>query len=138
LPNKAVGHLVYDHPLTRSITPEKGLNHQWWRLFDGSVTFVLNDMPTQPDVLIRSVEGPFSLKSKALLFEAKVGKGRLIASGLNHLNNADRPEMQWVMDQIVKYTVSDAQPQAEISIDWLEQRMADVAQDSQTANLNAK
>lgn len=120
---RSVGHLVYDHPATRQITPEHGLDHTWWHLFEDSTTFVLDEMPSQPDVLIRSIEGPPSLTLKALLLEARVGQGRLIASGLNHLHQTDRPEVQWVTDQLLQHAGNGPTPLHELSPAWLRERL---------------
>lgn len=124
---RSVGHLVYDHPLTRRITNEDGLQHEWFHLLENATPFILDDMPAQPEVMMRAIEGAFSMVSKALMFEAKVGQGVLLASGLNHLATPDRPENQWVMDQMLNYVAGAPEPTATISTNWLRERLAVIA-----------
>lgn len=99
---KSVGHLLYSHPLNASVTTENWFNHQWWYLFEDSRGFFLDQLPTQPDTLIRTNDGPPIVSNKALLFETRVGDGYLLASGMNHVNATDRPEVQWLMDRTLR------------------------------------
>jgi len=126
-PYKAVGQLLYDHPLNRAITVDNWFSHEWWYLFEGARTFFLDKLPEQLDPIIRTIDGPPVVFDKALVFEARVGKGYLLASGLNHVNATDRPEVQWVTDQMLNYLASDPSPRNELSANWLRERLTALA-----------
>ena len=54
-------------------------------------------------------------RDKALLFQAKVGEGTLIVSGLRLLSpNADAPEAQWLLRHLLDYAC--AQPTATVPL----------------------
>lgn len=126
-PYKAVGQLLYDHPLNRSITAENWLNHEWWYLFEDSRVYFLDQLPAQPDPIIRTIDGPPVVSNKSLLFETRVGEGYLLASGLNHVHAADRPEVQWVTDCLLRYVLSAPEPASELPVAWLRERPAALA-----------
>lgn len=126
-PYKAVGQLLYDHPLTRAITADNWLNHEWWYLFEDSRVYFLDLLPVQPNAIIRTIDGPPVVSNKSLLFETRVGDGYLLASGMNHVNAADRPEVQWVTDCLMRYLASGPTPRSELPVSWLRERPAALA-----------
>jgi hypothetical protein len=86
----------------------------WFRMLNGAQTFLLENFttsPTAPRVLIRALEvlgnGP---RSKALLVEQSVGRGIVIATGLNLTrglpciaHDCAEPEKAWALDRLLRY-----------------------------------
>lgn len=112
------GTVVYDSPVTKATTPEGWCDAGWFHLLQGAQTVILDDLPAQPQVLIRalnvhSAPAPFTRgldydyvwRNKSLLFETQVGRGSWIVSGLN-FDAALRhggPEGPWLMAQLLAH-----------------------------------
>lgn len=110
------GTVVYDSPVTKAMAPDGWCDAGWFRLLQGAQTVILDDLPAQPNVLIRalnvhSAPTPFTReldydfiwRNKSLLFETRVGEGSWIVSGLN-FDAALRhggPEGPWLLTQLL-------------------------------------
>ncbi|MBM4038757.1 MAG: hypothetical protein FJ290_09600 [Planctomycetes bacterium] len=135
-----VGTVVYDNPITRAIAPDGWCDIGWHRLVEGSQAVILDNLPSQPEVLVRAIEVHRLCRSKALLFQAKVGKGSLIVSGLNlsslvggaSLPRGPRdgdvpptaPEAEWLLARMVEHAGTLPKPKGELPLDFLRQRVA--------------
>lgn len=127
-PYRSVGHVIYeDHPLGADLTGENWFSHEWWYLFEDSRSYYLDQIPTPVDVIVRNIDGPPRVSDKTLLFAVKVGRGRLVVSGLNHLHAGERPEVQWLTDRIVSYLATEPVIHHELSPEWLRQRREELA-----------
>lgn len=128
------GTMVYDSPVTKAIAPDGWCDAGWFHLLQGAQTVILDDLPAQPQVLIRalnvnSTPSPFSRavnfdyrwRNKSLLFETKVGQGSWIVSGLN-FDAALRhggPEGAWLLTQLLAHAETLPFPTAAIPIQTL-------------------
>ncbi len=128
------GTYVYPNAVTRDFAPDAWCDPGWFNLLQGAQTFILDDLPNQPGVLIRalnthSAPHPFSRdadfefmwRNKALLFETRVGSGSMIVSGLN-FEKAFRhggPEGPWLLRKLVDYAGTLPHPDAEFSPEYL-------------------
>ncbi|MFH1743684.1 MAG: sugar-binding domain-containing protein [bacterium] len=123
------GTVVYDHPITQATAPDGWCDLGWYRLLEGALDYILDDLPSTPDVLVRALDIPSLCRNKALLFQAKVGKGCLIASGFNFRFSLDFeakaifPESDWLLTQLVNYAGSLPQPKAELPVSYLRDRV---------------
>ncbi|MCP4645208.1 MAG: hypothetical protein GY851_32500 [bacterium] len=121
------GTVVYDHPATRVMAPEGWCDAGWCRLINGADGYILDDAPFSPEVMVRGVEVLSVCRDKALMFQARVGKGSIIVCGLN-LDargagvEAFVPEAEWLTAQLIKHAQTMPAPDAEIPIDFLESR----------------
>jgi len=141
-----VGTVVYDHPVTRAIAPDGWCDAGWYRLLEGAQAAVLDGLPAQPDVLVRALEVHRVCRSKALLLQARVGKGSLIVCGLNlasvvggvsprrDTRDGDvpptiprPPEAEWLLARLVEYAGTLPKPKADLPLDLLRQRVAAMA-----------
>ncbi len=128
------GTVVYDHPAIRDLAPEGWCDSAWFHLIQGSQTFLLDDLPAQPHVLIRAINThsvPYNYshyadfermwRNKSLLCEMKVGKGSMIVSGLNFEASLriGGPEGSWILSQLMNYAATLPAPSAELSFDYL-------------------
>ena len=124
-----VGTVAYDHSVTRATAPEGWCDSGWYRLLEGATTFVLDDLALagkSPNVLLRALDVHRFCRSKALLFQGRVGKGALIVSGLRlAATQANRPpEAQWLLTQLIAYAGSFPTPAPAFPAN----RLADCAQ----------
>ncbi len=128
------GTVVYDSPVTRAMAPDGWCDAGWFHLLQGAQTVILDDLPTQPDILIRalnvhSAPTPFTReldfdyvwRNKSLLFETAVGQGSWIVSGLN-FDAALRhggPEGSWLLTQILARAQTLPHPRHAIPLETL-------------------
>ena len=124
-----VGTVVYDHPLTRPLAPDGWCDTGWYHLLEGATSYVLDDLPAQPGVLVRAIEVHSLRRSKGLLFEAAVGKGSLIVSGLNFAleGKTRRPEREWLLARLLAYAGTMPKPAASLPLAFLRKRIAAAA-----------
>lgn len=88
-------------------------DQSWYRLIDGSQTFLMEDVfPLDPtsggkiEVLIRAIDRFAVSRNKALLFKMKVGKGTLLVCGLNVYQDTttpSSPEKSWVLSRLLAH-----------------------------------
>jgi len=121
-----VGTVVYDNPVTREMAPDGWCDIGWHRLVEGSQAVILDNLPSQPEVLVRAIEVHRLCRSKALLFQARLGKGSLIVSGLNLglTQKEPWPESEWLLARMVEHAGTFPKPKGELPLDFLRQRVA--------------
>lgn len=121
--DSSCGTVVYDGPLLRPIAPDGWCDAGWYHLLQGAWAYVLDDLPARPRVILRSVPVPECVADRALLMEARLGKGCVIASGLNHVAAGDRPENQWLLARLAAHAAALPSPAAALPAslfrDWL-------------------
>ncbi len=95
------GTAIARHPAFGAFPHEGYLSELWFRLIGGTVSAA--------DEALREVEplmvGRGSAGYLLHVFQARAGKGRLLASGLELLS--DHPEAAWLLDQLIRYARSD-------------------------------
>ena len=121
-----VGTVVYDNPITREMAPDGWCDIGWHRLVEGSQAVILDNLPSQPEVLVRAIEVHRLCRSKALLFQARLGKGSIIVSGLNlGLTRPQRwPESEWLLARMVEHAGTFPKTKGELPLDFLRRRVA--------------
>ncbi len=133
------GTVVYDSPVTKAMTPDGWCDGGWFRLLQGAQTVILDDLPAQPDVVIRALnvhsaptgftrelDYDFIWRNKSLLFETRVGEGSWIVSGLN-FDSALRhggPEGPWLLTQLLARAQTLPQPAGAIPVQTLRDAVA--------------
>jgi beta-galactosidase len=116
------GTLVYDHPVTRAMAPDGWCDAGWYDLIQDGHQFVLEKAPEKPNVIIRALPGLAAIEDKAMLFEVCVGKGRLIASGLNHEKAKGSSAHQWLVARMLEHAASGPKPTAAWPVSMLRER----------------
>jgi hypothetical protein len=96
------GTLVYEHAVTRAMAPEGWCDDGWSHLVEGGRKFVLEGAPARPNVLVRALPSLVAVEDDAMLFEVGIGKGAMIASGLNHEASRGRPEGEWLIARLLE------------------------------------
>ena len=73
------GHPVFKHFLT-DFHPD----WQWWDIINNaSSAFILDSFPPELKPIIQPIDDPQTNRRLGLLFEAKVGKGKLLVCGMD-------------------------------------------------------
>ncbi|HEY5913445.1 MAG TPA: sugar-binding domain-containing protein [Verrucomicrobiae bacterium] len=139
------GTVVYPHPATRAIAPDGWCDLGWYHLLEGAQAYLLDEVPflqqfstpvpgaqRRPDssanpqpVLIRALDVHTLCRNKALLFEASVGRGSILVSGLRLEPNPTMPERDWLLVQLIQYAATFPQPKTALPASFLNQRIAD-------------
>jgi beta-galactosidase len=113
------GTMVYDHPLTREMAPAGWCDPGWFELIEGANKYVLEGMPSRPDVIVRALPSMMLVEDDALLFEVGVGKGSLIVSGLNHQRAKARPENEWLLARMIDHACTLPHPKSSWPVETL-------------------
>jgi beta-galactosidase len=126
----ALGTLIADHPAFQGFPSEGFCDLQFFNLLEGAYAYPLDEWPREMVPIvggIRTTAG-FLSKTKNLsrvgyVFEAKVGKGKLLVSTLRIRDNFDEayPEAISAFDHLLRYATSQSfAPQFEMTKDRLQ------------------
>lgn len=108
------------HPAIQKFRPERWSTPQWYDLVSHADLAVLDGLPIQPIVqMIDNFERNHKL---GLLFECKVGRGRLLVCTARLSEISDRPEVRQFAQCLLTYVVSPLfSPEVQIPADVLEE-----------------
>ena len=96
------------HPALSEFPTEFHSNWQWWDAMSHSNAIVLDDFTPDLKPIVRIIDDWFENRRTALLFEVKVGKGKLLVSGIDlHTDLERRPEARQLLYSLKKYISSD-------------------------------
>jgi hypothetical protein len=92
------------HPALDGFPTEYYSNWQWWDAMSHSNAIMLVPISTLIKPIVRVIDDWFTNRPLALLFEVKVGKGKLLVSGIDFNEDmATRPEAQQLLFSLKKY-----------------------------------
>jgi beta-galactosidase len=118
------GTVVYDHPATRLMAPDGWCDAGWSRLLEGAQAYVLDQFPARPQVIVRGLDVHTVCRSQALLFEAAVGSGSIIVSGLNlDAGPGATPEAEWLLARLLEHAAAGPRPKAVLPTAFLRQQI---------------
>jgi hypothetical protein len=108
-----------EHPALADFPTGYHSNWQWWDAMSHSGSIILTSFPKEIRPIVRVIDDWFTNRPLALLFEAKVGKGKLMVSGIDLQSDLDsRPEAQQLLISLKKYmTGNHFNPEVEVDID---------------------
>lgn len=96
------------HPALADFPTEYHSNWQWWDAMSHSNAIIFDQIP-EINPIVRVIDDWFKNRKAALLFEAKVGKGKLLFSGIDlHTNLEERLEAKQLLYSLENYVSSDA------------------------------
>ncbi len=102
-----MGLLCNEHHPALAHFPNAGHSDwQWWRLVKGSRAMVLDSLPPVAPI-VETIDNFVSNRRLAQLFEARVGKGRLLMSSFPLLTS-DAPEVRQLLYSLLRYMESPA------------------------------
>ncbi len=121
----ALGTLILDHPALKGFPSEGFCDLQFFNLLEGAYAYPLDEWPEEMVPIVGGIRTTAGFLSKAknlsrigYVFEAKVGKGKLLVSTLRIRDHFDEayPEAISLFDHLLRYVTSQGfEPQFEIS-----------------------
>ena len=119
-PPHTTGVLINDaHPLFRSFPTESHSDLQWWELLNRTQTMLFTDFPQGFQPIVQSIDTWFLSRKIGVLFEARVGKGRLLMTTIDIDRDLDsRPVARQLRSAIVEYMQSPYfRPQYDVPVE---------------------
>ena len=107
-----------DHPALHAFPNEGVSDYQWWDLMSRCDAMVLDDFPKGFEPIVYIIDDWFTNRKLGLLYEAKVGKGKLLvcSADLQHDLNT-RPAAAQFRQSLLEYMASDAfNPAQELNV----------------------
>jgi len=110
-----------EHPALRAFPTEYHSSWQWWDAMHHGQAIILNDFENKIEPIVRIIDDWFENRSLGLIFEAKIGNGRIIVCGADLLSNLEnRLEAKQLLYSLENYMASRLfKPKAAISINEL-------------------
>jgi hypothetical protein len=91
-----------------SFPTEYHSNWQWWDAMSHSNAIMLESISPEIKPIVRVIDDWVTNRSLALLFEVKVGKGKLLISGIDFNQDIEkRPEAQQLVYSLKKYMATE-------------------------------
>lgn len=108
-----------DHPVFREFPTDFYSNWQWWDAMSHSNVIISDSIGRNMKPVIRVIDDWVTARSLGLLYECKVGKGRLMLSGIDLISGAEnRVEAQQLLYSIKKYMAGGSfNPPAAVSVE---------------------
>lgn len=108
-----------NHPALAEFPTEYHSNWQWWDAMSHSGAVDLTNLPKDLKPIVRVIDDWFTNRPLALIFEAKVGKGKLLVSGIDLTTDLNkRTEAQQLLFSLKKYMAGPKfSPETEIQPD---------------------
>lgn len=106
-----------EHPALKEFPTEFHSDWQWWDAMSHADAIRLDAVSSDLQPIVRLIDDWFKARPLALLFECKVGKGKLLVSGVDLLSDQDkRPEARQLLYSLKKYMGSrEFNPRTEVS-----------------------
>ena len=109
------------HPLFRHFPTDNWTDLQWWELVNRAQCMMTDHIPGTFQSIVQPIDTWFLSRRLSTLFEARVGKGRLIMTSLdlNHLDN--RPVARELKHALMQYMQSDDfRPSQTVTVEQIE------------------
>jgi hypothetical protein len=104
------------HPALANFPTEFHSNYQWWDAMSHSGAIEISKLSPEIQPIVRVIDDWVTNRSLALLFEARVGKGKILISGIDLTTDLDnRPEAAQLLFSLKRYmTGKEFNPGVEI------------------------
>ncbi|MBR4779460.1 MAG: beta-glucuronidase, partial [Bacteroidaceae bacterium] len=90
-PPHTTGLFINDaHPLFREFPTDYHSDVQWWELVNNAQVMLFSDFPEGFQPLVQSIDTWFLSRKIGMLFEARVGKGRLMMTTMDITSDLER------------------------------------------------
>ncbi len=97
-----------EHPALAHFPTEYHSNWQWWDAMSHSNAISLESLSSTPDPIVRIIDDWVTNRNLALVFEAKVGNGKLIMTGVDLQSKLEkRPEARQLLYSLKSYMAQD-------------------------------
>lgn len=115
------------HPALSAFPTEYHSDYQWWDAMSHSGAISYAGLSENIHPIVHVIDDWFTNRPLALFFEVKVGKGKLLVSGIDfHQDMESRPAARQLLYSLKQYMKSDAfRPDTEISVEIINQLTTD-------------
>jgi hypothetical protein len=109
------------HPALESFPTESYSNWEWWDAMTHSQAINIGKLSPQLKPIVRAIDDWVTNRPLGLILEAKVGKGRIIISGIDLTSDLEkRPESRQLLFSLKKYMAGERfNPSTEITYDQI-------------------
>jgi hypothetical protein len=107
------------HPALSEMPTDGWCDLQFYSLIQNSKTILLTSLPVKIEPLVRCIDRPTRLADRAYLFEASVGRGKLMVSSFNFAQAmaASDPAGVFLLDRLIRYGMGgNFNPKAELPL----------------------
>ncbi len=94
------------HPLFAGFPTDSHSNWQWWHLITRAAALNLDFLPPGFRPLVQVVDDWFTNRRLGLILEARAGAGKLIASGIDILDEETNPVARQLLHRMITYASS--------------------------------
>lgn len=117
------------HPALADFPTENHSNWQWWDVCKKAKTLVLDSLDAGIEPIVRMTDNFYKNRNLALVFEAKVGNGKLLMCSSDLFTDIDaRPVARQLRRSLVEYMSTDKfNPSAELTFDKIEKAFYNVS-----------
>ncbi len=111
-----------DHPVFSGFPTEFHSNWQWWNIVKKSNSLILDNIGKDFKPIVQVIDNMERNHKLGLLFEVKVGKGKLMVCTSRLNENLDKPEVRRLYNSVLSYIKSDSfKPEKSIDEEKLKQ-----------------
>ncbi len=104
------------HPALRTFPTEAHSNWQWWHPLRHAAPMLLDSLPAEVQPIVQVIDDWVTNRRLALVFEARVGSGRLLVSSINLSDAVLDPVRRQLRASLLAYAQSEAfQPKVSIT-----------------------
>ena len=97
------------HPALAEFPTEYFSNYQWWDAMSHSGAIRFDRLSADIQPIVRVIDDWVTARPLALLFEAKVGRGKLLISGIDfHADMGKRPAARQLLHSLKQYMQTDS------------------------------
>jgi hypothetical protein len=109
------------HPALENFPTEYHSNWQWWDAMSHAHAIDVSGIEKNVDPVVRIIDDWFTARPLMLIFEARVGKGKIIVTGADLLTDAEnRPEARQLLYSLRKYAAGNQfNPRSTIPVEKL-------------------
>ena len=90
-----------DHPALQQFPTDFHSNWQWWYPIQSAAAMVLDPLPPTCRPIVQVIDDWFKNRRLGLLFEARVGNGKLLVCSIDLLSQTHNPEQNLVNRQLL-------------------------------------
>jgi len=107
------------HPAFAAFSTEEHSNWQWWYLVSRAGAMILDDLPQELRPTVQVIDDWFTNRRLGLVFEGRVGKGRLLVTSIDLARDLDTNVVaRQLRYSLLRYVASDRfAPKVELSPD---------------------
>jgi hypothetical protein len=106
------------HPALAQFPTEYHSNWQWWYLLSQAQPMILDALPAELRPVVQVIDDWFTNRRLGLVFEAKVGGGKLLVASIDLRKKADSPVARQMLHSLQAYAGSDRfEPQVVLAAD---------------------